>query len=610
MIKVLLTCILLLILIEHSFASQIELTNEEKNYLKSKEISYCIDPNWEPFAYLDEENRHAGLTKDYLSIIERSLGIKAKFIQTKNWSETLEYLKNRKCDLTLEIAPTPSRREYLLFTDPYIKFPQVAATDTNAPFISNMIDLLDKKVGVIRNYAIGEILEKKYDGFKYIEVKSAEDGLEKVAHGEIDAFIDFLPSISRGINKVAIGNLKIGGKIDEKVWLGAGSRNDEPLLNTILQKTVQSIKPEEHKAILDKWMTIKFEHGTDYTLLWQVIALAIMILSLSFYWNRRLIIANSKTQTALIELSEAKKRMEELAITDQLTGLPNRHAIEPFIQQEMGRFRRGRTPTCLLIIDIDLFKKVNDQYGHSIGDQVLQHFGNTLMPIMRETDKLARWGGEEFIVLVADTPLYKATLVAEKIRKTIEESSHSELPDFTISIGVAELQPEQNFGSWYEAADTQLYQAKQNGRNRVYPLMESIEKQPITPVYIEWKSEYYSGNDDIDRQHTELFDEVNSVIDLCIGETPNEEVANVFKEILNKVIEHFHSEERMLHDVGFPDVLKHIAEHRQLALNGQDLIEDFVKGKVTKNRIIKYFSHEIIGNHLLASDVEYFTWIK
>ena len=167
-----------------------------------------------------------------------------------------------------------------------------------------------------------------------------------------------------------------------------------------------------------------------------------------------------------------RSRMEEtqqLAYRDVLTGIPNRQAYEERIAEEITRCRRYGSILCMIVWDVDKFKIVNDTYGHAAGDRVLQVISETLNNKTRGTDFLARFGGEEFVMLLPETDIKATQSVAEKLRVTISETAFhfrdSQVP-VTISGGIAELLKDETANSLFERADKALYAAKENGRNR------------------------------------------------------------------------------------------------------------------------------------------------
>ncbi|MFT6248687.1 MAG: diguanylate cyclase (GGDEF)-like protein [Cognaticolwellia sp.] len=169
-----------------------------------------------------------------------------------------------------------------------------------------------------------------------------------------------------------------------------------------------------------------------------------------------------------------EKANEELAIlsqTDSLTKLFNRGHWESCLQAEYKRWTRSQHPSSLVILDIDHFKKVNDTYGHVVGDEVIRHLSNLIRNHVRETDVSGRYGGDEFVVLLADTPLNNAYVFAERLRKAVEASvikyNYIELK-YTISLGIAEIeQTIKSYEAWIECADAALYHSKDSGRNEL-----------------------------------------------------------------------------------------------------------------------------------------------
>jgi diguanylate cyclase (GGDEF)-like protein len=178
-------------------------------------------------------------------------------------------------------------------------------------------------------------------------------------------------------------------------------------------------------------------------------------------------------QTALaLERVKLIAFLENLSITDALTGIANRRHFEWRLSEEIERARRYKYPLSALMLDLDHFKQVNDNYGHQIGDIVLQQVAQRLRRILRRTDFLARYGGEEFIVLAPQTPADRALILAERLRQVIAESPIPVADNLqihiTISIGVAVFPNHaQNESELIGAADAALYKAKQMGRNRV-----------------------------------------------------------------------------------------------------------------------------------------------
>jgi diguanylate cyclase (GGDEF)-like protein len=161
------------------------------------------------------------------------------------------------------------------------------------------------------------------------------------------------------------------------------------------------------------------------------------------------------------------RRLLDQAIVDPLTGAFNRRHMERCLSDAIERQRRNSAPTSLLLIDVDRFKSINDQFGHAKGDSVLKGIVSLVGKRSRKLDLLFRIGGEEFMLLLPDTQEAAAALVAEQLRASIAESPLLDGGQLTVSIGVGELQPGESPDSWMKHADDALYAAKKAGRNRV-----------------------------------------------------------------------------------------------------------------------------------------------
>ncbi len=171
---------------------------------------------------------------------------------------------------------------------------------------------------------------------------------------------------------------------------------------------------------------------------------------------------------AHIMLKQREGQLVKASLTDALTGIGNRRKLDEALASEVSRAQRSHAPLSVLMTDIDHFKWVNDEYGHSTGDRVLVLFGTILKAQCRPTDIVARFGGEEFMVLMPGTPLALASSIAERIRCVLEaEVMEPIVGPVTSSFGVAELAIGESGESLLKRVDAAMYQAKEGGRNRV-----------------------------------------------------------------------------------------------------------------------------------------------
>ena len=177
--------------------------------------------------------------------------------------------------------------------------------------------------------------------------------------------------------------------------------------------------------------------------------------------------ARDAAEAANLALLSANARLHGQATTDALTGASNRRYFEEALAVQITQTRSYGEPLCLLIIDIDNFKTINDRFGHQMGDLVIVELARLLKAGLRKPDLLARWGGDEFVVMLPHTPAQEAFEMAEQLRLSMAVHVFPVVPQVTGSFGVAELQPEESAEDWFARVDRVLYAAKAAGRNQV-----------------------------------------------------------------------------------------------------------------------------------------------
>lgn len=180
-----------------------------------------------------------------------------------------------------------------------------------------------------------------------------------------------------------------------------------------------------------------------------------------------LVINNLFAYMFAIRMQRQQDQMALLVRKDPLTGAGNRRALDEKLDEIVAVNKRSHQFASLVVFDVDNFKRVNDQYGHPVGDQVLIKLTELINSRIRETDCLYRFGGEEFVVVLMGAGKKSATTIAEQFRLLIESNTIIEGEVITISLGVAELIEGETVKSWFERSDKAMYRAKETGRNRV-----------------------------------------------------------------------------------------------------------------------------------------------
>lgn len=408
------------------------------------------------------------MSADYYNLFENILSAKFELVKTKNWDQSINFIKDKKCDMLALGMETPERKKYLNFTSHYLEVPLVVATRVNVPFINQILDLEGEKIGIIKGDAFVKILKEKYPSLEIIEVENIYNGLDKVKNGQLFAFIDTLASIGYEFQTKYFGELKIAGKISENLKLSIAVVKEDKILLDILQKAVNNITNELHRKIFTKWVPIKYDKSIDYSLVWKIIIGAIIAIILIIYWNTKIIKANRLLKQARNDIEEKNKELERLVITDKLTNLYNRRKLDELLQTEIYRSERFEHTFGIAILDIDHFKKVNDTYGHLVGDRVLIEISNILKKYLRKTDFVGRFGGEEFIIICPESEKEGITKLMEDFRLHIENHHFEKVGKKTASFGITLFKKGDTIESLIKRADIALYKAKNNGRNRIW----------------------------------------------------------------------------------------------------------------------------------------------
>ncbi|KKL00007.1 diguanylate cyclase [Rheinheimera mesophila] len=442
------------------------LSDQQITYLKRKgQVTYCIDPDWLPFEALSEQGKHIGISAEYIRLLQQMIPVPLLLYPTADWPSSLQAAKDRRCDLLTLAMPTPSRLEYLLFTKAYLEVPNVVVTTKDKALIRSVADIPPSSaVGIRSGFGTLELYQQRYPQLKLVPFHDYEQGLLQVQAGYLYGMLGNMGSISYSLQKNAITNLKIAGRLSEDTLLSLACRNDDPLLLEIFDTLLLQISPEQKQQINNSWLAIRYEQSFNYELFWQMLlafALLISVVSISYLKLKKL-------NQALLE---ANLRLEQLSQHDPLTGLYNRHYFEPRVQQALALCQRQQLPLTLAMMDLDHFKDINDTLGHNFGDQCLKDFAALCQrQFQRKDDLLVRYGGEEFILVSVGSDAETMQQLLEDFLQKLEAHQvrlNHQQGYCTVSIGWYCQIPPATMDSkqLVELADHALYQAKHSGRN-------------------------------------------------------------------------------------------------------------------------------------------------
>ena len=320
----------------------------------------------------------------------------------------------------------------------------------------------------------------------------------------------------------------------------------------------------------------------------------------------------TKRKQAEAQLRHELESLEQLASTDLLTTAWNRRHFEEAVTGEMHRATRYGHPLTLLLLDIDHFKRINDTFGHAVGDRVLRELTDCVRAAIRLSDSLTRWGGEEFLVLMPNTGLSSATVLAERIRESIAAHAFEGVGQVTASFGLAEFLPTASLDAWLERADQAMYRGKSRGRNRVEADPAHSSDQIITEhlegtfLKLVWSETYCCGNAVIDAQHQHLFHLANELLDAVLSDRPLDEISDLVTGLLADVVQHFHDEEAILTELGFLELAEHQHKHAKLIAKALELDAAFHARTLFVGALFQFLAHDVVASHMLRADREFF----
>ncbi len=310
------------------------LTREERQWLAEHPvIRLGVGTAFPPYQWVEQDKDapvFKGVVSEYVRLLEDRLRVKLDIVFGIPFGQALEMGRKKEIDLFPCLAPNAQRSEFLLFSEPYISYPSVIITRDDAPVIGGMQDLRGRTVALVKDQIIHSLVMNQFAhlNLTIVETENAEQDLKAVSFGKADACLMDLGVASYFIQKLRISNLKIAAPTEfEKIALSMGVRNDWPMLQSIIDKTLQTVTSEEKDAINQRWIQLKYEPGISprVVMQWGVVAgLGIfLVFSAQFLLNRK-----------LRREIQARKRIEEernTLITDLQMALSEVKTLQGFL---------------------------------------------------------------------------------------------------------------------------------------------------------------------------------------------------------------------------------------------------------------------------------------
>ncbi len=420
----------------------------------SRVVTFCVDPDWPPFEQIDAQGQHVGIAADLLKLVAQRSGLALQLLPTKDWDDSLAASQAGRCEVMSFLNQSPKRDGWLLFTSPVLVDENVLITREEHGFVSDLSSLSDETMVLPKGTSVEERLRRDYPNLNIVLVDSEAQAFKLVSERQADLTMRSLIVAADTIRNQGWFNLKIAGQVPNYGnQLRIGVVKSQASLLGLLNAGVASITPVERQKIIDQHIAIKVVSPINYRLLGWLAAVWLTAMLTSAYWIRRLRRLNAELQ--------------KLSLTDALTGLRNRTGFDALYQHELARSRRQKQALSVVLVDIDFFKRINDELGHPEGDRVLQEVAALLRETARGIDHILRWGGEEFLLLCPATSPEQAQRLAERLVQAARTRDFRIGRPLTLSAGVATLELHDQPGDMFEQVDGALYQAKAQGRDRV-----------------------------------------------------------------------------------------------------------------------------------------------
>jgi len=449
---------------------------EERKYIKTHPVVYfAAEHDNYPLSFYNEyENEWQGIFFDALKEIGIFTGISFKQANDRpiEWVKLLKMLEDGKASIISELIPSKERQNRFLW--PKISLLQdkyVLISKENSPNAS-VNEILHMKIGLFKNTAHTELFRTWFPNHpNTVEYEDTDGAFSALERDEVDMVMASRNLLLVLTNYMELPGYKINILFDHSFESFLGFNKNEQVLRSIVDKVLIQM---DIKEISERWTHRTYDYRVKVAQsrqMWliSVSVLLLFVIVLLFILYHRILSEEKRlkilVQKRTAELDEQYKLLERISMTDQLTDIPNRRNFDNKLNLEWRRAIREKSPISLLMLDVDWFKMYNDTYGHQRGDAVLKSVAKSIeQAVKRSGDFVARWGGEEFAVLLPNTNFKGALEIAEFIRLNIEN-----LNTITISIGVNTQIPEQDssLNNFISAADNALYNAKKMGRNRV-----------------------------------------------------------------------------------------------------------------------------------------------
>lgn len=453
----------------NGFRQQVPLSPQAQDWFKNHHnIRVGVMSDWPPMEFVDQDGVFKGVTQDVMTKLNQRLGIELVAVPYSDWQELVADFLGGKLDMIANMADTPDRKQQADFSINFWPSQWAVLSLGQASSVTTMRELNGSTVAVEKDYDINLLLQQQFPEIKIVSTAHYDESLELLQQGKVNFAIDTLMVAGSMLRKPEFSNLRMHLPPDMPVTQSLFAvRKDYPLLLQSINQGLRTLSEADRHEIRNRWFLLDFDpelaQDRVYTLLLQVVGAGLLLFMVVFFWNMSL-----RREVGLRR--EMEQKMRFMATHDDLTQLANRALLLERLEQAVMQHARHQEKLALLFIDLDGFKAVNDNYGHHVGDELLTRVADILKYCVRKSDTVARFGGDEFVVLLtALLDRDDAAIVAEKILLQLAQPLQLSVCQAKVgaSIGIA-MYPDDGSEPpmLLKAADSLMYQVKQSGKGQ------------------------------------------------------------------------------------------------------------------------------------------------
>ncbi|MCS6203500.1 transporter substrate-binding domain-containing protein [Shewanella baltica] len=414
----------------------VSLSPAEQAYVESVgELKVGYLKQWPPMEFMDEQGEFAGINSDIVKLLKEQLKLKLTPVAFDDWHSLIDALQKGEVSLAGSVAQTAERQQRLAFSEAYWPSPWALVSQLEQVSVFNIAQLAGQRVAVVEGYHLVAQLMSLEPSLKLVIVPNTQAGLAAVTNGNADVFIDKVVTLASELKTSHYPTLKmslLSDLADQHSHIGVYPQF-APLV-PLINKALALIDAQHQQQIYARWVSFSVATESAKYLQWlRYIVFGVIILCLVMV---AVLLVNRRLNREITQRLVAEKRLLHVANHDALTQLPNRALLDDRLAQALLSHQREQAHFALLFIDLDGFKQINDQYGHPIGDELLVQVAQKLTKVIRGSDTVARFGGDEFVILLNRVQdLDAATQVADNILQAL--SSPLLIQGVSVSIAVS-----------------------------------------------------------------------------------------------------------------------------------------------------------------------------